>query len=148
MLQPNESAAVGGLQPLVDIINRADRTTERLILEGLEQRSDPELAEEVRRRMFMFEDIVQLEDRAVQLVLRQVETKDLAVALKGVSDEVRDKVVAQHVGAGRPRTSSRRSTCSAPSGSSRSRRRRPTSSGQIRALEESGQIVISRGCER
>src|SRR5919206_441492 len=91
VLQPNELSTVGGLQPLVDIINRADRTTERLILEALEARS-PEIAEEIRRRMFMFEDIVHLEDRAVQLVLRQVETPDLATALKGVSDEVRDKV--------------------------------------------------------
>lgn len=92
VLQPSELSTVGGLQPLVDIINRADRGTERLILEGLEGRS-PELAEEVRRRMFMFEDIRLLEDRAVQLVLRQVEMTDLATALKGVADEVREKVV-------------------------------------------------------
>jgi flagellar motor switch protein FliG len=92
VLQPSELSTVGGLQPLVDIINRADRGTERLILEGLEGRS-PELAEEVRRRMFMFEDVKMLEDRAVQLVLRQVEMVDLATALKGVAEEVRDKVV-------------------------------------------------------
>ena len=70
----DESAASVACSPLVDIINRADRDTERLILEGLEPR-DAELADEVRGRMFMFEDIVQLEDRAVQLVLRQVDTK-------------------------------------------------------------------------
>lgn len=92
VLQPGELSSVGGLQPLVDIINRADRGTERLILEGLEARN-PELAEEVRRRMFMFEDVTHLEDRAIQLVLRQVEMSDLATALKGVSDEVRDKIV-------------------------------------------------------
>jgi flagellar motor switch protein FliG len=92
VLQPNEMSTVGGLQPLVDIINRADRGTERLILEGLEGR-DPELAEEIRRRMFMFEDVTHLDDRAVQLVLRQVEMNELATALKGVPDEVRDKVV-------------------------------------------------------
>ncbi|HEY8532321.1 MAG TPA: flagellar motor switch protein FliG [Micromonospora sp.] len=91
VLQPSELSRVGGLQPLVEIINRTDRGTERLILEGLEGR-DPELAEEVRRRMFMFEDITLLEDRAVQLVLRQVEMTDLATALKGVPDAVRDKV--------------------------------------------------------
>ena len=94
VLQPDELSTVGGLQPLVDIINRADRTTERLILEALDARS-PELAEEIRRRMFMFEDIVNLEDRAVQLVLRQVEPADLATALKGVPDDVRDKVTKQ-----------------------------------------------------
>jgi flagellar motor switch protein FliG len=92
VLQPSEMSTVGGLQPLVDIINRADRTTERQILEGLDARS-PELAEQVRSKMFMFEDITLLDDRAVQLVLRQVETADLATALKGVREDVRDKVM-------------------------------------------------------
>jgi len=91
VLQPSEMSVVGGVQPLVDIINRADRGTERLILEGLEERN-PEIAEEIRRRLFMFEDIVHLDDRAIQLVLRQIDTNDLATALKGVSDTVRDKV--------------------------------------------------------
>jgi flagellar motor switch protein FliG len=91
VLQPTEMSVVGGLQPLVDIINRADRGTERLILEGLEGR-DKELADEIRSRMFMFDDIVNLDDRAVQLVLREVETSDLATALKGVREEVREKV--------------------------------------------------------
>ena len=88
VLQPDELSTVGGLDPLVDIINRADRTTERLILEALEARN-PEIAEEIRRRMFMFEDIVNLDDRSVQLVLRQVEPSDLATALTGVAEEVR-----------------------------------------------------------
>jgi flagellar motor switch protein FliG len=91
VLQPDELSTVGGLQPLVDIINRADRTTERLILEALEARS-PEIAEEIRRRMFMFEDIVNLDDKSVQLVLRSVEGNELALALKGVTDTVRDKI--------------------------------------------------------
>ena len=92
VLQPTEMSAVGGLDPLVEIINRADRATERLILEGLEGR-DPELAEEVRSKMFMFEDITGLDDRAIQLVVREVETSDLATALKGVADGVRDKIM-------------------------------------------------------
>ncbi len=91
VLQPMEMSAIGGLDPLIQIINRSDRATERLIVEGLQKR-DPELAEEVKSRMFMFEDITLLEDRDVQLVLRQVENADLAVALKGVSDDVRAKI--------------------------------------------------------
>jgi flagellar motor switch protein FliG len=91
VLQPSEFSEIGGITRLVDIINRADRATERLILEGLEGR-DPELANQVRSRMFMFEDIVQLDDRAIQLVLRQVETADLATALKGVRDDVKAKI--------------------------------------------------------
>ena len=93
VLQPSDFSTVGGLEPLVDIINRSDRATERLIVEALEQR-DPALAEEVKSRMFMFEDIVLLENKDMQLLLRQVETAELAMALKGVSDEVRSKVTS------------------------------------------------------
>jgi flagellar motor switch protein FliG len=92
LMQSGEASAVGGLKPLVDIINRSDRTTERLILESLEER-DHDLAELVRAQMFMFEDILNLDDKAVQLVLRQVEVNDLATALKGVRDEVKAKVL-------------------------------------------------------
>jgi flagellar motor switch protein FliG len=88
----SDLSTVGGLRPLVDIINRADRATERMILDGLEE-LDPALAEKVRAQMFMFEDIVDLEDRSIQLVLRQVQTADLANALKGVSEQVRAKVM-------------------------------------------------------
>ncbi|KRF37917.1 flagellar motor switch protein FliG [Nocardioides sp. Soil805] len=91
VLQPSDSSRVGGLGPLVSIINRADRSTERQIVDGLES-LDAGLAEEVRSRMFMFEDIVGLGDRDVQQVLRQVESSELALALKGVSQEVRDKI--------------------------------------------------------
>jgi flagellar motor switch protein FliG len=92
VLAPVEVAAVGGLQPLVEIINRADPGTEKLILEGLDAR-DTELAEQIRSKMFVFDDIVGLEDRAVQLVLRQVESQALATALKGVPDQVSEKVL-------------------------------------------------------
>jgi flagellar motor switch protein FliG len=93
LLVPSDLSPVGGVQPLVEIINRADRGTEKMILEGLEQR-DPELAEQVRGRMFMFEDLVNLEDRAVQLVLRQVEVGNLATALKGVGAAVQAKIMS------------------------------------------------------
>lgn len=93
MLQPAEVSRVGGVDPLVNIINRSDRPTERQIVEGLEG-LDPALADEVKSRMFMFEDIVGLDDRSVQQVLRQVETAELALALKGVSDAVRDKITS------------------------------------------------------
>lgn len=91
MLQPADLSRVGGLDPLVDIINRSDRSTERQIIEGLEA-LDAALADEVRGRMFMFEDVVTLDDRSVQQVLRQVDGPQLALALKGVADHVRDKI--------------------------------------------------------
>jgi len=93
MLQPADMSRVGGLDPLVNIINRSDRSTERQIVEGLES-LDAALAEEVRARMFMFEDIVQLDDRSVQLVMRAIDTGSLALALKGVRAEVRTKVMS------------------------------------------------------
>jgi flagellar motor switch protein FliG len=93
MLQPAEMSRVGGVDSLVDVINRSDRPTERQIVEGLEG-LDPELAEEVKSRMFMFEDIVGLDDRSVQQVLRQVDAGDLALALKGVSEAVRSKITS------------------------------------------------------
>ena len=145
VLQPSEMAAVGGVAPLVDIINRADRATERLIIEHLEAR-DPELAEEVKSRMFMFEDIVGLEDRAVQQLLRQVETADLAMALKGVSDEVRTKVTSN--------MSERASTMLLEEVDllGQVRLRHVEEAQQkiimtIRALEEAGEIVLRRSAD-
>ena len=91
MLQPAEMSRVGGVDPLVNIINRSDRATERQIVDGLEA-LDAALADEVKSRMFMFEDIVNLDDRSVQLVLRSVESNELALALKGVPEPVRDKI--------------------------------------------------------
>jgi len=92
VIQQSDFAQAGGLQTLVDILNSSDRTTERLILEGLEG-EDAELADEVRNRMFVFEDIQGLDDRSIQLVLRSVDAKELAVALKGVDAKVRNKVM-------------------------------------------------------
>lgn len=81
----------GGVEALANILNRADRATERNVIELLEVQS-PQLAEEVRELMFVFEDIVNLEDRAIQRILREVETKDLAMSLKGTKEDVKEKV--------------------------------------------------------
>jgi len=91
MLQPAEMSRVGGVDSLVNVINRSDRPTERQIVEGLES-LDPALADEVKSRMFMFEDILTLDDRGMQQILRQVESGDLAMALKGTSEAVRSKI--------------------------------------------------------
>jgi len=92
VLTTTEMSAVGGVQPLVEIINRADAATEKLILEGLAD-TDPELADTIRSMMFVFADITLLEDRAIQLVLRGVETSTLATALKGADDAVKEKIL-------------------------------------------------------
>ncbi|TFB66311.1 flagellar motor switch protein FliG [Cryobacterium sp. Hz9] len=84
---------IGGVQPLIDIINRADAATERALLEGLAQR-DPSLAEEIRSRMLTFVDIVKLESRDVQQVLRGIDTSVLAMAMKGTSAAVAEVIRA------------------------------------------------------
>jgi flagellar motor switch protein FliG len=86
-----EMTKAGGPKALVDLLNRVDRSTERLIMDSLQERN-PELAETVKNMMFVFEDIVQLDDRAVQQVLKEVDLKELATALKGVTQEVQNKV--------------------------------------------------------
>lgn len=83
--------SAGGIGSIVDILNRSDRGTERTIVENLEVQ-DPELAEEIKKRMFVFEDIVSLDDRSLQMVLREIDSKDLALALKAASAEVSGKV--------------------------------------------------------
>lgn len=81
----------GGVDALADILNRTDRSSEKRIMEALEN-FDINLAEKVRELMFVFEDIIKLDDRSIQRVLREVETKDLALALKGAHEEVREKI--------------------------------------------------------
>ena len=145
VLQPREYSAVGGLMPLVDIINHSDRNTERLILEGLAA-VDSELAEEVRARMFMFEDIGSLDDRTVQLLMRSIDVKELALALKGVSEVVKEKFT---------NNMSERATLGLTEdmevlGSVRVKQVEEAQAGiirQIRTLEDSGEIVISRGAD-
>ncbi|MGI6548913.1 MAG: flagellar motor switch protein FliG [Syntrophomonadales bacterium] len=88
---PQEVTSAGGIKSVVEILNRVDRGTEKTILEALEVQ-DPELAEEIKKLMFVFEDLVTLDDRSVQRILREVENQDLVLALKGASQEVTSKI--------------------------------------------------------
>lgn len=81
----------GGVKDVAEILNRVERATEKSIMSDLEER-DPELADEIARLMFTFEDIVYVDDTGIQKALREIETKDLALALKSANDEVSDKV--------------------------------------------------------
>lgn len=142
-LAPTDYTSSGGIQSVVDILNRSDPGTLKVVMDALEM-DDPELAEQVKRQMFVFEDIVMLDDRGIQLVLREVDSKDLALAIKGSNPEVGQKVMAN--------MSSRASQMlkediefMGPV------RLRDVEEAQqrivkvIRRLEESGAIVISRG---
>jgi flagellar motor switch protein FliG len=84
-------ADAGGVQSLAEILNHTDRGTERNVLDSLAQ-VDAELAEEVRMLLFTFEDIVKLDDRSIQLVLKEVDSKDLGVALRGVGKDVQERI--------------------------------------------------------
>ncbi|MBP5251368.1 MAG: flagellar motor switch protein FliG [Treponema sp.] len=90
-LSSEDYTAAGGVDSIVEILNLVDRSSEKAIIETLEE-DDPELAEEIKKRMFVFEDIVMLDDRAIQKVLREVDQQELAKALKSVDTEVQDKI--------------------------------------------------------
>jgi flagellar motor switch protein FliG len=90
-LSSEDYTSAGGIDAIVEILNNVDRATEKTIIEALED-DDPELAEEIKKRMFVFEDIVLLEDRAIQRVLREVDNQDLARALKQVDPDVQEKI--------------------------------------------------------
>ena len=80
---------IGGVDAVVDILNTVDRGTEKHIMETLEI-EEPELADEIRKKMFVFEDILLLDSRAIQRVLREVDNNDLALALKGANEQVQN----------------------------------------------------------
>ena len=90
-----ETTVLGGIDTLVGILNQVDRTTEKNITESL-QEQDYELAEKIKSCMFVFEDILTLDDVAIQRILRDVETKELALALKGASEEVANVIYKNH----------------------------------------------------
>jgi flagellar motor switch protein FliG len=90
-LSSEDYTQAGGVDSIVEILNLVDRTSEKSIVEALEE-EDPELADEIKKKMFVFEDIVMLDDRAIQKVMREVDSQELAKALKAVDSEVQDKI--------------------------------------------------------
>lgn len=138
-----EYAAAGGVRSLAAILNASNRTTERNILEHLAT-EDAAIAEQVRSLLFVFEDILKLDDRAIQLVLRDIESKDLGLAMRGASDELRDKILANMSQRGAEML--REEMEYMPP-----QRRKVVEEAQskivasIRRLEDAGEIVISRG---
>lgn len=136
---------LGGVETLVDILNQVDRTTEKNITEGLE-REDPELAEKIKQSMFIFEDIITLDDVSIQRILREVEPKDLSLSLKGCSDEVANAIF---------RNQSKRASATlkedieflGPVRLVDVEKSQQKIVGIIRRLDEAGEIVISRGGE-
>ena len=137
--------AAGGVESAVEILNRVDRVTERTIMDTLEE-EDPELADEIRKRMFMFEDIVKLDDRAIQQVIREVDTRDWALALKTVSEDVSSAIyrnMSQRAGEMLKEDIEYMGPVRLRDVEEAQQRIVST----IRRLEETGEIIISRGGE-
>lgn len=137
--------SAGGLRSLVDLLNQVDRSTERTILESLDEQN-PELADEVRRMMFLFEDIVTLDDRSIQQVLREVDGKELGIALKGTSSEVQD-VIFRNMSERAASIIREDLEFMGPVRVKQVEEAQQKVVGVIRRLEEAGQIVIVRGGE-
>ena len=93
VLQPTrQTQTVGGIEVLVGLLKQSSRMTEKTILEALED-NEPELADEIKKRMFVFENIGTLDDRSIQRILREVEIRDLSVALKATPDGVKQCIM-------------------------------------------------------
>jgi flagellar motor switch protein FliG len=138
-----EYAVAGGVQSLADILNSADRGTERNILDYLTE-EDEQLADEVRSLLFTFEDILQLDERSLQMVLKEVDSKDLALALRGSSEDVKDWVM-QNMSSRGSEMLKEEMEYMPP------QRRRVVEEAQskvvavVRRLEDAGEITIARG---
>jgi flagellar motor switch protein FliG len=133
----------GGIEAVVEVLNGVDRSTEKTILDTLEIQ-DPELAEEIKKRMFVFEDIVTLDNRAIQRVIRECENEDLLLALKVASDEVKE-VVFRNMSSRMAEMFKEEMQYMGPV------RLRDVEEAQsrivavIRKLEDAGEIIIARG---
>ncbi len=133
----------GGVKAIVEVLNRVDRTTEKGIVDALEV-DNPELTDEIKKLMFVFEDIVMIDDRSLQMVLREVDAKDLSLALKATNADVQDKVF---------KNMSKRAgdmlreeiEFMGPVKIRDVEEAQQRIVGVIRRLEEKGEIVISRG---
>ncbi len=134
---------VGGVDAIVDILNTVDRGTEKHIMESLEI-EEPELADEIRKKMFVFEDILLLDDRAIQRVLRDVDNNDLGIALKGANEEVQN-VIFKNLSKRLAAMIKEDMEFMGPVRMKDVEEAQQKIVGIIRKLEDSAEIVISRG---
>ena len=133
----------GGIEAVVEVLNGVDRSTEKTILDSLEIQ-DPELAEEIKKRMFVFEDIVTLDNRAIQRVIRDIENDDLMLSLKVASEEVRE-IVFKNMSKRMVDTFKEEMEYMGPVRLRDVEEAQSRIVGVIRRLEEAGEIVIARG---
>ena len=133
----------GGIESVVEVLNGVDRSTERTILDALEVR-DPELAEEIRKRMFVFEDIVTLDSRSIQRVIREADNNDLMHALKVCSEEVQE-IIFKNMSGRMAENFKEEMQYMGPVRLKDVEEAQTRIVGIIRRLEEAGEIIVSRG---
>jgi len=133
----------GGVDAVVNILNTVDRGTEKHIMESLEI-EEPELADEIRKKMFVFEDILLLDNRSIQKVVQEVDKADLTVALKGSNEEVQN-VIFQNMSARMAAMTREEIEFMGPVRMKDVEEAQQKIVGVIRKLEDAGEIVISRG---
>lgn len=138
-----DQSVVGGVQSLVDILNRVGRSAEKVILEGLE-REDPALAEEVKRRMFVFEDLNMLPDNFIQRVLKEVNSKDMALAMRGANEDVNSRIY-KNMSKRAAEMIREEIEFMGPVRLKEVEKAQQKVVSIIRKLDESGEIIISRG---
>ena len=134
---------IGGVDSIVEILNTVDRGTEKHIMETLEI-DEPELADEIRKKMFVFEDILSLDDRAIQRVLRDVDNNDLAIALKGTTEDVQN-VIFKNMSSRLAAMLQEDMEFMGPVRMKHVEEAQQKIVNIIRKLEDAGEIVISRG---
>ncbi len=135
-------STVGGVSALARILNNVDRGPEKAIIENLE-RDNPDLAAQIRNLMFIFEDIIQLDDRSMQRLLRDVDSKDLAMALRNASAELRTRLLSNL--SSRAAAMLEEDMAAAPARAKAVEDAQHRIVALVRRLEESEEIVISRG---
>ena len=133
----------GGIETVVEVLNGVDRGTEKTILDALSM-EDPELAEEIKKRMFVFEDIVTLDNRSIQRVIRECETEDLILALKISSDEVKE-ILFRNMSTRMVEMVKEEMEFMGPVRLRDVEEAQSKIVGIIRRLEDAGEIIVARG---
>lgn len=141
----SDIATIGGVSSLVDVLNNVDRGTEKAILEELD-RDQPELAEKIRESMFVFEDIITLDNTSIQRIIREIDLKDLALALKGSSEDV-NRIIFSNMSKRAGQTLKEDIEFLGPVRLIDVEKAQQSIVAVVRRLDEAGEIVISRGGE-
>ncbi|MBB6449300.1 flagellar motor switch protein FliG [Geomicrobium halophilum] len=140
---PQGYKEAGGIESVVEVLNSVDRSTERTILDSLESQ-DPELADEIKKRMFVFEDIVTLDNRSIQRIIRDVDHEDLQLSLKVASEEVKT-IIFSNMSTRMGDTFKEEMEYMGPVRLKDVEEAQMRIVGVVRTLEDTGEIVIARG---